>query len=70
MTRSVDLEAVKLKLAGYPGVRSLLTVEEQHTRTPARRLKRVRVLLVIVGQRFPSRTEEGRTREARTTDDP
>jgi hypothetical protein len=66
----VDLVAVKLKLTGYPGVRALLTVDEQHRRTTARRLKRVQVLLVIVGQRFPSRTEEGRTRKARTTDDP
>jgi hypothetical protein len=48
----MDLVAIKLKLAGYPGVRSLLTVEEQHARTTAGILKRMLALLVIVGQRF------------------
>ncbi len=59
VARAMDLVAVKRKLPGYPGVRPLLAVDEQHARAPARKLKRARVLLVIVGQRFLSRTEEG-----------
>jgi hypothetical protein len=62
----MDHVAVKLKLPRQAGVRALLAVHEQHSRTPARKL-----LVDIVGQtRLPSRTEEGHSRKARTTDDP
>jgi hypothetical protein len=68
VARPVDLVAVKLKLAGYPGVRALLTVEEQHARTTARVVKRVRVLLVMVGQRFlPAPRKDKPAKHGRTT---
>jgi|GEM_PF-3877962 len=55
----MDAIAVKLKLPGQRGVCALLAIHEQHTRASAWQLKRARVPLVIVYQRFPFRTEEG-----------
>jgi hypothetical protein len=48
----MDLVVVERKLPGYPGVRALLAIDEQDGRTPARKLKPARVLLVTVGQWF------------------
>ncbi|HLI75477.1 MAG TPA: hypothetical protein VKV02_00930 [Acidobacteriaceae bacterium] len=68
--RSVNVVAVKLEFSGYSGVCQMLTVEEQNARITDGVLKRAGALLVIVGQRSPSRTEEGHTRKARTDNDP
>jgi hypothetical protein len=70
MAGAMDTVAVEFKLAGQRSVCSLLAVHQQHARAPARKPSRTPGLVSIVGQSLPSRTEEGHTREARTTDDP